>query len=814
VIAVTWQTVRARWSSLVGTFIALALGVALLAMMALTLASTIGAGEGPPRWYTQPDVVVAGAHKVSVVTGSGEDREVESVRTPSSRALPADLPARLATVGTDVVVDYAGYATTTGAGGDTVHPWSAAGLHSYSWTFGGAPSAATDIVLTAPTSHRPGDRISVRTAQGTQTFRVSGVLRTSAPPALYATDRVAAGLADGRITAIVLNGSAERVRAVVADVGLVLTGDDRRDAEPAPDSDQLAAAIALLASSTGTAGFVSVFVVASTFSYAVAARRREFGLLRAAGATPRQVRRLMLGEAVLVGLLAAAAGAALGAALAPRFARWLVGIGFAPANFTAHFILWPLAAAFGVGMLVALTGAWLAGRRAARVRPIEALRETALDQRTMTPARWLVGLIAAGGTVPILIAFAHVASDDTIPLAMVAAMLLVVALAMFAPLLLPPLIAALTAPFAARLGPIGSLAIHSARTAVRRTAATAAPILVTVGIAGATLAALGTFSSATESAARDRIAADAVVVPAAAPGIAGADVAALRNAPGVTAAVPVTDAPVYVRGDTEPEDWTGRYADGPTLPAGLDLPVVAGSLANLTGTGTIAVPEGRWHLGDTAELWLGDSTPVRLKVVAIFARQVDLDQTVLLPWALRDAHTRPLASAVYLRCAQPATIRAIAGAGGGRVVNVADFLSANSAEQDRVNRLGAIAVLGMALLYTGIAIANTLVMATRDRARELALLRLAGTTPLQVVRMVGTEAVLVSVVAVLLAAVVTAVTAVAARAGLAGLAPSVALTVPWRPLAAIALACLMTAVLAATIPAATLVGQGQFRPRE
>jgi len=163
VTAVAWQTIRARIAGMVGTFIALALGVGLLAMMALTLVGTIGAGGGPPRWYTNPDVVVAGANEATVVTGRGEDREVASVRAPTGRPLPADLPGRLSTVDATVVVDHAGFGSVQGAPGDTVHPWSAAGMHAYTWIAGGAPAAATDVVLTAPTAHRPGDRITVLT---------------------------------------------------------------------------------------------------------------------------------------------------------------------------------------------------------------------------------------------------------------------------------------------------------------------------------------------------------------------------------------------------------------------------------------------------------------------------------------------------------------------------------------------------------------------------------------------------------------------------------------------------------------------------
>jgi len=349
------------------------------------------------------------------------------------------------------------------------------------------------------------------------------------------------------------------------------------------------------------------------------------------------------------------------------------------------------------------------------------------------------------------------------------------------------------------------LARRNAMTAVRRTAATAAPVLVTVGIAGSLMAGTATLIATQQAAARTRISAPIMITPGrGAAGLADATVAAVRAVPGVTAAVPVTNTTVYVRSGSDPDEWTGQYA-GPGLAGVTHLPVVAGRLADLTGTGTVAVPAGTWRLGQTASLWLGDSAPVHLRVVAVLADQIDTEQTVLLPWALRDAHTAtPLASAIYLRLAPGADLAAAAraaAAGGGTLSSTASYLSASDAQNNRDNNLALFAVLGLALVYTGIAIANTLVMATASRNRELATLRLSGAAPGQVLRMIGVEALLVSGIGTLFAAGVTAVTVIGLRHGLAPLAPSVRVVVPWLPLGGIALACLLIALLASLIPA-------------
>ena len=164
-IALAWHTVRARWASLAGSFIAVALGVALLASMALIMASTVGASR-PPRWFTRPDVVVAGTNSVSITTGSGDNRETSSETTDDARAVPPALARRLAGLGAGMVEDYAGYAAAAGVPGDTMHSWSAAGLHRYTWVSGGPPRTPGQIVLTAPVRLRPGAAVTVQTAAG------------------------------------------------------------------------------------------------------------------------------------------------------------------------------------------------------------------------------------------------------------------------------------------------------------------------------------------------------------------------------------------------------------------------------------------------------------------------------------------------------------------------------------------------------------------------------------------------------------------------------------------------------------------------
>ena len=111
-------------------------------------------------------------------------------------------------------------------------------------------------------------------------------------------------------------------------------------------------------------------------------------------------------------------------------------------------------------------------------------------------------------------------------------------------------------------------------------------------------------------------------------------------------------------------------------------------------------------------------------------------------------------------------------------------------------------VLGLALAYTVIAIANTMVIATAGRRAELAALRLAGSPRSEVLRLAASEAFLVTALGAGLAAVVTAVTLAAVRLGLVSVAPVVRVSVPWTPRVDIALVCLLVAVLGSVLTAA------------
>src|SRR4051794_32624723 len=169
--------------------------------------------------------------------------------------------------------------------------------------------------------------------------------------------------------------------------------------------DGYTGAVSLAALMTGISAFVAVFIVASTFAFTVAQRRRDLALLRLIGAKRRQVRRLMFGEALVLGTLGSWAGIVLGVLIAPVEAHLLARPGLVPTTFHAEWRSWIVAVSLAVGVGIAVAGSFGAARRAARVRPLDGLHAVSGD-RVMTASRWVIGTVAAAGAVAMIVAAA------------------------------------------------------------------------------------------------------------------------------------------------------------------------------------------------------------------------------------------------------------------------------------------------------------------------------------------------------------------------------------------------------------------------
>ncbi|MGW1627219.1 ABC transporter permease, partial [Streptomyces sp. NPDC002172] len=255
-LSVALHTLRARRVTFVGSFVALALGVALLTVMGLALASSLDAPRRAPERFAAAPVVVKGADTLRVATPIG----TRTQRLAQPGAVPPAAVSGLNRLG-KVTLDRTFAVRAENGPGDLVgHPWPVAAFAPYELTSGRAPRTAREVAVTG-TWTTPGR--TLRTDHGSVTV-VGTVADRGFEHAVFYTDARAARLAP-RSTQLVVAARPAAVRNAVRGIpGLqVLTGDGRRLADPDPNRDReaLTALNALFGTAGGVTGFVSVFVV-------------------------------------------------------------------------------------------------------------------------------------------------------------------------------------------------------------------------------------------------------------------------------------------------------------------------------------------------------------------------------------------------------------------------------------------------------------------------------------------------------------------------------------------------------------------------
>ncbi|WP_327183536.1 FtsX-like permease family protein [Streptomyces sp. NBC_01334] len=811
-LSVAWHTLRARWAAFAGSFVALALGVALLTVMGQALAASLDAPVRAPERFAAAPVVVRGQDTLRVATSTGE-RTKELTRP---RPVPAGTVAALRALGPvteDRSFPVRAYGAPAAPDDLVGHPWSTARFAPYRLTAGRAPAAADEVATS-------GDWVTVGTRLHTADgpLRVVGTVGTvgtvSEPGpdfehAVFYPDARAARLAPESIQ-LVVEADAAAVRAAVAvkdqdeDVR-ILTGDARRlaDADPGRDAEALTALNALFGTAGGVTAFVSVFVVASTFAFAVDRRRREFGLLRTAGATPGQIRRTVLAEALLIGTLASATGCVLGTYGAPHLAELVVDGGLAPKWYAIggpSAGVWPYHLAFWTGLLVALCGALAASWRAGRTAPAQALREASVDGRALTRGRRACGTALLLTAVAIL---AYTLATDPGELLhrksyISRPLLLITAVALLSPLTVRPLVPRLP-------GAVGLLARAGAVAGVRRTAAVVAPVLVTVALAGSLPGATATIGAARAAEVRQQTVADFVVTPQDGTTLRAGALEKLRQVPGTVVSASSATTVFTLEDGVALVKSEARAADPALLATTVRLPVTAGRLTDLDD-GSIVVTEewARHRVGQRVRVWLGDGTPKTLRIAAVLSTGTGDNGAYVTPANAGGGGVDRVDVRVRAGADPTAVGARLRTVDGVRVMSRTQWVRAAHPQTNRTTRLGMLLVLGIALLYTGISVANTLAMAAAERRADLTALRRAGATSGQILRLAATEALIAVAVGTLMGLLVTAVNLTGLSAALHLLSAPPTIAVPWQALTWTTAACALlatTTALTSTTPA-------------
>ncbi|MFF5078738.1 FtsX-like permease family protein [Actinoplanes sp. NPDC000266] len=554
-------------------------------------------------------------------------------------------------------------------------------------------------------------------------------------------------------------------------------------------ADGTTAAVSMLGVVLGGAVFLAGFIISSTFAFTVDQRRRDLALLRLVGGSRGQLRRLLLGEAVTLGALGALLGIPAGLAVM-RFQGWLMReFTFVPPSFEGEWRQWILGVSFGTGILLAVAGVLVAARRASRVRPLEALRETGAAARVMTWSRALIGLVFFGGALALVIVAPFGGPSGGMAMAMNVPIPAAVAVVAFAPLLVP-LIARLV-PFR---GP-GGLARANLSDARRRSASVAAPLIVLVALV---VGNVGAGASFTTSGIRELAAqthADLVVESTGPPQLAGAR--------GVASVSVETRLPAEVT--------TGSGEDRETETISL-LVIDPGayakthddstSLTDLKGREVAAGPGGDVPgAGGTVRLRVPDRDLGDLPVVAgVPATMTGGANLLVPPGLLSTAELKDAPTQSFVTLTKDADVTAVRAslASFGTVSTLDDRLRADAEAANSTNEKIMLIVLGLGGLYALIGVVNSIVIGAATRRREFAEARVTGMSRGQVVRSALLEAYAVTVSALLLGGVASAATFVAVFSTTKAVTGAGTLDLPWTQIGAVA-AIALTVTTATTL---------------
>jgi putative ABC transport system permease protein len=550
---------------------------------------------------------------------------------------------------------------------------------------------------------------------------------------------------------------------------------------------------------------VGAFVIYNTFSITVAQRTRETALLRAIGAKKRQVMRSVRLEAVLTGLFASAVGVVVGIGVAQALRSVLEAFGLGLPSSSTVVQPSTIVISMAIGVIVTVVAASSPARKAAKVKPIEALRDASTDRDRGSRRRSVFGaLVTAAGAALVAQGLSGGAASSI----GLGALAVFIGVAMLGPALARPFVRTFGSPIARGRGVAGTLARENAARNPRRTSATASALMI--GLALVVL--ITVFASSTRASVSNTIdtamKGDYIVRTQFGMGGMSPDVARRIDAlPETGSVTPLR----YMSAQTDGATKDVTALDPATVEQTVYTDVQQGSLEQL-GLHDVGVLDEEAErrglaLGDTVTLDFPETGPQAMRVVAVYGTDIPLGKYAI-SLAAFDANSAKLvdddvvvslAPGVSMQDARHAINGVLADYPTAELLTDDEFKGAVAAEINQTLNLVYV-LLAMALVIAFFGIANTLALSVFERTREFGLLRAVGMDRAQVRSTVRWEAVLITLLGATLGTAI-------------GIAFSWALvqalrdqgidhfTVPVSQVAVIVVLAAIAAVVAAVLPA-------------
>jgi putative ABC transport system permease protein len=508
----------------------------------------------------------------------------------------------------------------------------------------------------------------------------------------------------------------------------------------------------------GISLFVGSFIILNTFSMLVAQRMRELALLRAVGASRRQVTRSVMVEALVVGLVGSTLGVVVGIGIA--YLLRLVFAAFGLDLGDAGLVLLPrtIVVAYVVGVLVTLVAAYLPARRAARVPPVAAMRDdVTMQPRSLRLRGVLGGIVALAGAAALAGSFGPDDVGARSQLVGLGAALLIIGLVMLTPALSRPVIRALGAVYPRLFGTVGRLGRDNAIRNPRRTAATASALMVGLTLVGA----IGVLASSTNasisglvdrSLGADYIVSDAIGTPFS-PEIA-------NSLAGVEGVGTVTR---FRYGGAALGDRTIALAaaDPDGLEEAVRLTFTEGTISGMSDRGILLdtgfADELSVDVGDTVDVTFQGAGTQALRVGGIYEPNQIVGGTLISTDTYTELGGDQRDNFVYVNAAEGVDTVELGTRLESRLADYPNVLLRDQTafkedQQGQVNQLlyFIYALLALAIIIAVLGIVNTLALSVIERTREIGLLRAVGMGRRQLRRMVRLESVVIAVFGALL----------------------------------------------------------------
>ncbi|MDQ1493646.1 MAG: putative transport system permease protein [Actinomycetota bacterium] len=517
----------------------------------------------------------------------------------------------------------------------------------------------------------------------------------------------------------------------------------------------------------GVALFVGLFIILNTFTMLVAQRTRELALLRAIGASRRQVMNSVLGEASIVAVLASTLGLVGGLVVAIGLRGLLDAVGVSMPSgslvIRSSTVIW----SYVVGIVVTLVAALVPAYRAARIPPVAAMRDNvALPERTLRVRAIVGSVVTVLGALAIA---SSIRGNGGKAAATVGFGILIVIIGIWisSAFLARPVVRVLGAPLRRLFGTAGWLARSNAMRNPRRTAVTATTLMIGLAIVSL-LSVLASSTKASIASVVDRnLGADYVLTSSSFTGFSPDVAKRAAAAPGVSTVVEQRFGPARVGGHT-----VQLLALTPNFGALLKLDAKAGTVSSLDESGLLlaqaTATSRNLHVGDSQKVEFPNGSSQDLRVQGIYndsaSNLLQFGNGYLIALPTYAAHTGEqldLSAFVLAKAGQRDQVADSLKAAlqGYPQVKIQGQAAYKDAQQKQINTfLGLMyGLLGLSLLVAVLGIANTLALSVYERVREIGLLRAIGMARRQVRRMIRLESGIIAAFGALLGVVLGSV---------------------------------------------------------